>query len=74
MVFIFGVVWLFICLIKTATFLIYPCAVEKLGNVGCQGGPVMAASDRFELDVYGKGGHGAAPHGNKICSVCAIMA
>lgn len=23
----------------------------------------MAASDKFHIDVLGKGGHGAAPHG-----------
>lgn len=34
-----------------------------LGDVQCQGGPVMAASDRFEISVHGKGGHGAAPQG-----------
>lgn len=26
-------------------------------------GPIMAASDKFHIDVLGKGGHGAAPHG-----------
>ena len=25
-------------------------------------GPIMAASDKFEIKVHGKGGHGAAPH------------
>lgn len=32
-----------------------------LGEVLCQEGPVMAASDKFEIEVHGKGGHGAAP-------------
>jgi amidohydrolase len=34
-----------------------------LGEVGVKEGPIMAASDRFYIDVHGKGGHGAAPHG-----------
>lgn len=33
-----------------------------LGEVRCSDGPVMAATDVFELDVKGKGGHGAMPH------------
>ena len=28
---------------------------DKLGNIGCQSGPIMAASDKFFIDVYGKG-------------------
>jgi amidohydrolase len=36
---------------------------EKLGNVCCRDGPVMAASDKFAISVKGKGGHGAAPQG-----------
>jgi amidohydrolase len=36
--------------------------VDPVGCVGCRDGPVMAASDRFDIDVRGKGGHGAAPH------------
>ena len=35
----------------------------KLGDVCCSSGPVMAASDKFEIAVKGKGGHGAAPQG-----------
>eukprot|EP01038_Epipyxis_sp_PR26KG_P013121 gene13121-17587_t len=37
-------------------------SVAPLGAIQCQVGPVMAASDRFTIDVEGKGGHGAAPH------------
>ena len=33
-----------------------------LGEINCQLGPVMAASDRFRIAVRGKGGHGAGPH------------
>jgi amidohydrolase len=36
-------------------------SVEKLGDVCCQVGPIMAASDKFCIEVLGKGGHGAAP-------------
>ena len=33
-----------------------------LGEVLVSEGPIMAASDKFEIKVHGKGGHGAAPH------------
>ena len=32
------------------------------GEVLVSEGPIMAASDKFEIKVHGKGGHGAAPH------------
>ena len=32
------------------------------GVVVIQGGPLLAASDSFELKIQGKGGHGASPH------------
>jgi amidohydrolase len=32
------------------------------GQVGVKAGPLMAAMDRFDLVVKGKGGHGAMPH------------
>jgi amidohydrolase len=32
------------------------------GVVGLNRGPMMAAIDRFEIDIRGKGGHGAHPH------------
>lgn len=34
-----------------------------LGTIAVSDGPIMAASDRFEISVRGKGGHGAAPQG-----------
>lgn len=37
--------------------------VNPLGEIGCKEGPVMAFSDRFQIDVKGQGGHGAHPHG-----------
>jgi len=34
---------------------------DALGRVGARKGPMMAASDKWEINVVGKGGHGAAP-------------
>ncbi|MFC0559844.1 M20 family metallopeptidase [Halalkalibacter alkalisediminis] len=33
-----------------------------LGTIGYRQGPIMAAADRFELVIHGRGGHGAIPH------------
>jgi amidohydrolase len=33
-----------------------------LGKIELRGGPVMAAADRFQVTIQGKGGHGAQPH------------
>jgi amidohydrolase len=35
---------------------------EPVGSVLVGDGPVMANSDRFEIGIQGKGGHGAMPH------------
>ncbi len=32
------------------------------GTIGVKGGPLMAAMNRFDLKIIGKGGHGAMPH------------
>jgi amidohydrolase len=32
------------------------------GFIGVRAGPIMAAMDRFDLRILGKGGHGAQPH------------
>ncbi len=32
------------------------------GTIGVRSGPFMAAMDRYELKIIGKGGHGAMPH------------
>ncbi|MFC7319313.1 M20 metallopeptidase family protein [Halobacillus campisalis] len=32
------------------------------GKVGVRHGPIMAAADKFTIDVYGSGGHAAHPH------------
>jgi amidohydrolase len=37
-------------------------ALEPLGKVGVPKGPHTAAADVFEIEVRGRGGHGAAPH------------
>lgn len=34
----------------------------ELGTVNYLEGPIMAAADRFEVKIQGKGGHGAEPH------------
>ena len=34
----------------------------KPGTIGLKEGPMMAAVDRFEIEVIGVGGHGAYPH------------
>ncbi|WP_100372665.1 M20 family metallopeptidase [Bacillus sp. FJAT-45037] len=33
-----------------------------LGEIGYRMGPIMAAADRFEIEILGRGGHGASPH------------
>ena len=33
-----------------------------VGKVSTRSGPLLAAADRFKVDVIGSGGHGAAPH------------
>ncbi len=37
-------------------------ATEPLGKLQYRTGPVMAAADRFHIEVQGQGGHGAMPH------------
>jgi amidohydrolase len=32
------------------------------GTIGVKAGPLMAAMDRFDLRIFGRGGHGAMPH------------
>ena len=33
-----------------------------IGTVGYNAGPFMAAADRFDIEIIGRGGHGASPH------------
>ena len=35
---------------------------EPIGKIGVGVGPMMAAVDSFEIEIEGKGGHGATPH------------
>jgi amidohydrolase len=37
-------------------------AAMKAGTIGYSAGPFMASVDMMNITVYGKGGHGAAPH------------
>lgn len=37
-------------------------AAMKAGTIGYSAGPFMASVDMMDITVYGKGGHGAAPH------------
>ena len=36
---------------------------QTIGEIGVKSGPIMAAADVFEIEIFGKGGHGATPHG-----------
>ena len=36
---------------------------QPVGTIGVKSGPTMAAADEFEINVVGKGGHGAMPQG-----------
>lgn len=40
-------------------------ATTPLGKVEYTDGPIMAAADKFSINVIGKGGHGAQPHMTK---------
>jgi len=40
-------------------------ASEPIGKIQYRTGPIMAAADRFEITIQGKGGHGAQPHKTK---------
>jgi amidohydrolase len=37
-------------------------ATEPIGTVGINEGNMMAASDAYDIEIIGKGGHGATPH------------
>jgi len=39
---------------------VWPAIPE--GTIGVKAGPLMAAMDRFDIKIIGKGGHGAMPH------------
>lgn len=46
-------------------------ASEPTGVIQYRVGPSMAAADRFEISIQGKGGHGAQPHKTKDAIVTA---
>ncbi|MFK9094707.1 M20 family metallopeptidase [Bacillus salipaludis] len=46
-------------------------ASEPTGTIQYRTGPIMAAADRFEIEIQGKGGHGAQPHKTKDAIVTA---
>jgi amidohydrolase len=37
-------------------------ATEPLGRIQTRSGNIMAASDKFEIEIIGRGGHGGYPH------------
>ena len=41
------------------------------GQMSVRAGPIMAAADRFEIILRGKGGHAAMPH---MCTDPVVMA
>lgn len=46
-------------------------ASEPTGKIQYRKGPIMAAADRFEINIQGQGGHGAQPHKTKDAVVIA---
>ena len=45
------------------------------GTIATKAGTIMAASDRFDFVVYGRGGHGAMPHlaSDPVVAAAAIV-
>ena len=54
-----------------AAFGIHVWSDVPTGHVAVRTGPMMAAGDEFEIEVFGKAGHGAMPH---CCSDATLMA
>ncbi len=48
-------------------------ATEPTGTIQYRIGPIMAAADRFEIAIQGKGGHGAQPHKTKDAIVAGAQ-
>ena len=46
----------------SAAFALHLWSRLPLNQVVVQSGPLWAAADKFEMTVYGQGGHGATPH------------
>ncbi|QED47140.1 M20 family metallopeptidase [Cytobacillus dafuensis] len=49
-------------------------ASESTGTIQYRVGPIMAAADRFDITIQGRGGHGAQPHKTKDAIVTASQA
>lgn len=45
-----------------AAFALHVEPLEKTGNIQIRDGAIMASPDEFTVKIYGKGGHGSAPH------------
>ncbi len=45
-----------------AIYALHTAGDMPVGTIGIARGPMMAASDRAEIKIIGKGGHGSAPH------------
>ena len=54
-----------------AAFGIHVWSDVPTGHVAVRTGPMMAAGDHFEIEVFGKAGHGAMPH---CCADATLMA
>jgi len=46
---------------------------QELGTIGTRGGPLLAATDEFEITIRGTQGHAAFPHFAKDPVVCAAQ-
>lgn len=46
-------------------------STDPVGQISYRSGPIMAAADRFEITIKGRGGHGAHPHTTKDAIVTA---
>ncbi|PWA08394.1 amidohydrolase [Pueribacillus theae] len=46
-------------------------STDPYGLVSSKSGPIMAAADRFDITIQGKGGHGANPHVTKDAIIIA---
>jgi amidohydrolase len=57
-----------------AIFGVHLWSLLPTGRLGVCGGPAMAATDRFEVEIVGKGGHGGFPHQTVDALVVAAKA
>lgn len=58
-----------------AAFGIHLWTPIESGKIGLSAGPVMAAMEEFELNIFGKGGHTSAPHTavDTLLAACAVV-